>query len=279
MLCDLHLHTTKSDGVWTPERLFDEIRARDLRYFSVTDHDCIDAYPVPEDLRERCIPGLEVDSHHGGHTVHILAYGIGDPECELLARLRAQRASRIARMHAMIERLNGMAIDVTMADVEAQVTGASSLGRPHLARALVAKGVVGSVQEAFDRYIADEGDGFVALERQTSAEIVEMIHRCGGVAVVAHPMRLRDPAHLEELCEIGADGVEVVHPTADGAAREMLADFAGRRGLLTTGGTDFHAPVPTHGIGVSLDPDGLEALRERIAGRALQNAGKPSAIG
>lgn len=247
--------------MWTPERLFDEIRARDLQFFSISDHDCIDAYPVPEDLRERCIPGLEVDSHHAGTTVHILAYGIDDPECELLQRLRAQRENRVERMHAMVARLQTMNILVTMDDVQAQVTGAASLGRPHLARALVAKGVVSSVQEAFDRYIADEGAGFVALERLTSAEIIAMIHRCGGLAVVAHPVRLRDRRHLEELCDLGADGVEMIHPTADLQMQKMLQAFASSRNLLVTGGTDFHAPIPGHPIGVEMEDSALRRLR------------------
>lgn len=241
-----------SDGVWTPERMFDEIRARGLQYFSITDHDCIDAYPVPDDLRDRCIPGLEVDSHHGGHTVHILAYGIEDPHCELLQALRAQRERRVGRMQAMVERLRGLGIDITMDDVKAQITGASSMGRPHLARALVANGIVATVQEAFDRYLADEGDGFVALDRLTSAEIIGLIHRCGGMAVLAHPMRLRDPAHLEELCDLGVDGIEVIHPSADADAQTMLREFAMRRNLLITGGSDFHAPADGRQIGVEL---------------------------
>lgn len=265
MLVDLHLHTTKSDGVWTPERLFDEIRARGLQFFSITDHDCIDAYPVPEDLRDRCIPGLEVDSHHGGHTVHLLAYGIDDPQCELLETLRAQRENRVERMQRMVMRLRVLGLDVTMEDVQAQVTGASSLGRPHLARALLAKGVVASVQEAFDRYIADEGDGFVALERLTSQEIIGMIHRCGGVAVVAHPMRLRDPKHLEELVELGVDGIEVAHHTADSDAQAMLLEFAQARNLLVTGGTDFHAPVPGRPIGIEFAQEQVTLLRYRSA--------------
>jgi hypothetical protein len=269
VLVDLHLHTTKSDGVWAPERLFEEIRARDLQYFSITDHDCIDAYPVPEDLRDRCIPGLEVDSHHDGHTVHILAYGIDDPECELLQRLRAQRQNRIERMHGMIARLRDLGIDITMDDVQAQVTGASSLGRPHLARALVAKGVVTTVQDAFDEYIADEGDGFVALQRLSSEEIIAMIHRCGGVAVVAHPMRLRDPKHLEDLYEFGVDGVEVHHHTANAQDQQLLQEFAEARGRLWTGGTDFHAPVPERSLGVELQKGQIERLRAAIERRAL----------
>lgn len=252
MLCDLHLHTTKSDGVWPPERLFEEIRRRDLPLFSITDHDCLDAYPVPEDLRSRCIPGLEVDSHHGGHTVHILAYGIQDKQSPLLQALVRQREERLRRMQGMVERLNVLGLAIAMDDVVAQASAASSMGRPHLARALVARGHVATVQEAFDRYIADDGDGYVALERLTSAQVIDLIHKSGGIAVVAHPMRLRDPSHLQDLCDLGVDGIEVIHPTADAASETMLRAFAEGQELLVTGGTDFHAPVPGREIGVDI---------------------------
>lgn len=267
MLGDLHLHTTKSDGIWPPDRLFAEIRARDLRIFSITDHDCVDAYPVPGDLQDRVIPGLEVDSHHGGHTVHLLAYGISDKTAALLNALQAQRADRRRRMNDMVARLNLLGIAIHIDDVAAQASGATSLGRPHLARALVARGLVATVQEAFDRYIADEGDGYVALDRLTSERIVGLIHESGGVAVVAHPMRLRDPAHLEQLFELGIDGVEVLHPTADPAAQRMLRDFAAKHGLLVTGGSDFHAPPGEHSIGVQLADVEIERLREAIEQR------------
>lgn len=251
VLCDLHLHTTMSDGVWTPERLFSEIRERGLQFFSITDHDTIDAYPVPEDLRERCIPGMEVDSHHAGHTVHLLAYGIF-ADSPLLQALAAQRADRLRRMQGMVERLNVLGLAIAIDDVVAQANSAASLGRPHLARALLAKGHVTSVQEAFDRYIADDGDGYVALERLTSREIIDLVHRSGGVAVIAHPMRLRDPAHIEELIELGVDGVEVIHPTASAQDEQRLRAIAAQHDLIVTGGTDFHAPVAGRPIGVEI---------------------------
>lgn len=276
MLVDLHLHTTKSDGVWTPERLFEEIRARDLQFFSITDHDCIDAYPVPEDLRNRCIPGLEVDSHHGGHTVHILAYGIEDKESPLLRALAAQRADRRRRMEHMVARLNALDIAIHIDDVVLQATGATSLGRPHLARALVAKGHVDTVQEAFDKYIADDSHAYVTLERLSSAQIIELVHESGGVAVVAHPMRLRDSKHLEELVALGVDGVEIVHPTSDADAERMLRDFSQSRGLLTTGGTDFHAPVANRPIGVPLHD--VEEMSMRIS-RTEDRRDQPHASG
>jgi 3',5'-nucleoside bisphosphate phosphatase len=274
VLCDLHLHTTKSDGVWSPERLFDEIRARGLQYFSVTDHDCVEVYPVPEDLRERVIPGLEVDSEHDGHTVHILAYGIDDRESPLLQALAAQRADRLRRMQGMVDRLNVLGFPLHIDDVKAQATGATSLGRPHLARALVAKGYVDTVQEAFDKYIADDGDGYVALKRLTSGEIIALIRRSGGVAVIAHPMRLRSASHIEDLVTLGVDGIEVIHPTASAEDEVRLRAIAAEHNLLVTGGTDFHAPVVGRQIGVELGDAQIEALLQRLRAkttRALEN--------
>lgn len=215
--------------------MFEEIRARDSQFFSITDHDCVDAYPVPEDLRPRCIPGLEVDSQHGGHTAHLLAHGIEDERSPLLQALKAQREDRRRRMEDMVARLNLLEVEIAIDDVVAQATGASSLGRPHLARALVAKGCVQTVQAAFDRFIADDGGGYVALERLTSAQIIDLIHASGGVAVVAHPVRLREAAHLQELCELGVDGIEVIHPTADAASERILREFATERGLARHG--------------------------------------------
>lgn len=264
MLCDLHLHTTKSDGVWTPERLFEHIRARNLQYFSITDHDCIDAYPVPEDLHERCIPGLEVDSHHAGHTVHLLAYGIDDKESPLLQALAAQRADRLRRMEGMVARLNAIGLEIHIDEVIAQASSAASLGRPHLARALVLKGHVENVQQAFDLYIADDGDGYVALQRLTSGEIIGLIHASGGIAVIAHPMRLRSPGHIEELVALGVDGIEVSHPTASIEDEARLRSIAAEHDLLITGGTDFHAPVEGRDIGVEVDDLEMQALKARL---------------
>jgi predicted metal-dependent phosphoesterase TrpH len=263
-LVDFHLHTSCSDGVWAPERLFEEIRSRNLDLFSVSDHDNVNAYPVPEDLQPRCIPGLEVDSHHAGHTAHILAYGIDDDCSPLLTSLRTQREARLFRMLEMIERLNELGIAITIDDVREHSAGASSLGRPHLARALVSKGYVPTVQDAFDRYIADEGGAYVELARQTAAQTIDLIHRSGGVAIVAHPLRLKSEGALEQICELGADGIEVLHPTAGLEEEVRLRAFAEYHGLLITGGTDFHAPCGRE-IGVRLEIEACEALQAAIA--------------
>lgn len=268
MLVDLHLHTTCSDGIWPRERLFDEIRERRLELFCVSDHDTLDAYPLPPDLEPLAIPGLEVDTHHAGHTVHLLAYGVGDKDSPLLRVLIEQRRARETRMEQMIERCRALGLDVTIDDVRRQAATAASLGRPHLARAFVERGFVPDVQTAFDRYLADEGQGYVALERLTSDRAIALVHDSGGVAVVAHPKRLRAPEHLRELLDAGADGIEVLHPTADEADRALYERLARERDVLITGGTDFHAPVEGRPLGVNLSERDVRALRDAIAKRA-----------
>ncbi|MBC5824892.1 MAG: PHP domain-containing protein [Candidatus Eremiobacteraeota bacterium] len=262
---DLQLHTTCSDGTWSPQRMFQEVRDRKLELFSITDHDTIDAYPVPADLASICLPGLEVDTEHDRHTVHLLAYCVTDPDSPLLTALKKQREERVVRMRAMVERMQGMGAKISFDDVRAQVKGGGSMGRPHLARALVATGTVANTQEAFDRYLADGEDGFVALKRLTSAQIIALIHESGGIAVVAHPKRLHAEHHLAELCDLGADGIEVVHPTADARLQNELYEFADRRGLLTSGGSDFHTPENGVAVGISIPAHRLERLMERVA--------------
>jgi len=265
MFVDLQMHTTCSDGAWSPRRIFDEIRAKNLELFCITDHDTIAAYPVPDDLAARCVPGLEVDTEHVGHTVHLLAYGVADDKSPLLIALRKQREERDVRMQAIIERMNRLGVDVTYADVLAQVRGGSSVGRPHLARALVAKGVVGNVQSAFDTYLADGEKGFVKLKRLTSGDIIDLIHQSGGICVIAHPKRLRDPGHLEEITRLGADGVEVVHPTATPEDQQRLYAFADEHGLVTTGGSDFHSPETHPPLGVHMAKDRIDRFLARVA--------------
>ncbi len=269
-LVDLHMHTRCSDGVWEVARLLEEVNKQSLDFFCISDHDSLDAYPLPADLAERSIPGLEVDSHHCGHTAHILAYGVKSKESPLLMALAAQRAAREERMFAMIEAVRKNGIELSMTDVRAQALGTVSLGRPHLARALVACGVVATVQEAFDHYLADDKGAYVALERLTSAHAIELIHASEGVAIAAHPQRLRNDSDLGELIELGIDGIEIVHPTAGAELQHQLFQLARAHGLLATAGTDFHAPVEGRPIGVLFPVREMDRLREAVASRVRQ---------
>lgn len=270
MLVDLHLHTTCSDGVWSADRLLHEVRERSLDLFCISDHDTLDAYPLPEDLASRAIPGLEVDTHHGGHTAHILAYGVGRKDSPLLQALAAQREARESRMSAMLDRVRAYGVELSLDDVRAQAVGSASLGRPHLARALVAAGAVPTVQDAFDRYLADDAGAYVALQRLTSERAISLIRESGGVAIAAHPARLHNRSDLTELIALGLDGIEVIHPTADADLEAALVDIARTHDLLTTGGTDFHAPVEGRPIGVAFPAREMHRLRERIESRSRQ---------
>ncbi len=267
---DLHLHTRCSDGVWTVARLLNEVRARRLDWFCISDHDTLEAYPMPVDVAPRCIPGLEVDSHHGGHTVHLLAYGVSDNRSPLLEALRRQRVSREERMASMVDAVRRQGIDLSLDDVRVQAAGTASLGRPHLARALVACGAVSTVQDAFDRYLADDAKAYVALERLTSDKAIALIRESCGVAIAAHPKRLHSESHLAELIELGIDGIEIAHPTADAKMQTTLLERVHARELLATAGTDFHAPVDGRPIGVPFPAAEIERLREAVERRARQ---------
>lgn len=268
---DLHLHTTVSDGVWTPRQLLQCICEREVDFFSITDHDAMDSYPLPSEFATRCITGMEVDTKCDGVTAHLLVYGVASSTAPLLQRLRAQREARRERMRAMVERLQRLGLSVSIADVERQAGTAASLGRPHLARALVDVGAVLCVQEAFDRYIADDREQYVALERLEAREAIVLAHASGAIVSVAHPCRLKSFAMLDLLRGMGVDAVEVLHPSANLAMRRELLDYVGRFGLLATGGSDFHAPgddLP----GVRLDDALYEKLLEAFAG--LTNGGE-----
>jgi len=261
------MHTTVSDGVWKREELFDYLREGGFEAFSITDHDAIDAYPVPVDLVERCIPGIEVDTKCNGVTARLLCYGIRTPDAPLLQRLRAQRAARKVRMEEIIAQLRRRGVDISLHDVERQADAAASLGRPHLARALVERGVVATVQEAFDRLIADEGDAYVSLDRLESAEAIRLAHESKAIVSIAHPTRLKSAASLDALREAGADAMEVVHPTADEALRSELSGYAEPHGLLETGGSDFHAPSPGYAPGISYQSSVFERFITNLTGR------------
>jgi 3',5'-nucleoside bisphosphate phosphatase len=261
---DFHLHTTVSDGVWSPASLFDFVRSAQIETFSITDHDTMGAYPVPADLAARCVTGMEVDTKCEGVTAHLLCYGINSSDAPLLDYLQRQRVARRSRMEEMVCELQRRGITIEMCDVERQAGTAASLGRPHLARALVDRGAVATVQEAFDRYIADDRDAYVSLDRLDSRQAIELAHASDAIVSIAHPARLKAPASLDALREAGADAIEVVHPTADASLREELLAYARRHDMMVTAGSDFHAPDNNYCPGVRFASPMLDRFLERV---------------
>ena len=245
---DLHLHTTHSDGSCTPAEVVGLAHQAGVTALAITDHDIMtgvaDAITAGEHCGIEVIPGVEVSSIMNQSELHILGYFLDWQDPVLNQRFKTLRDSRHRRNPQMIERLQALGIDITYDEVRA-LAGSDSVGRPHIARALMDKQVVSSAKEAFDRFLADGKPAYVPRDLPSPAEVIQWIKAAGGLAVLAHPtwVKLADRSLLElvrELKTAGLDGVEVYYSThAARQTREYLS-LAQQLGLLVTGGSDFH---------------------------------------
>jgi len=271
---DLHTHTTASDGTYTPAELVREAVRRGVRVLAITDHDSTEAVePALAVAREHppleIVPGIEINTEAAGGEVHILGYFIDHAAPWLQILLGEFREERAARVWRIAERLAALGLPIDPADVFALVREGSA-GRPHIAQVMVQKGHVATVREAFDRYLAAGGPAYVSHRKVDPREACAIIHRAGGVAVMAHPgFHAAAEALVRDLAgEARLDGVECYYSdhTPDQTARFLALCRA--LDLVTTGGSDFHGPaVRAATLGQPPVPwDAYEALRRR-AGR------------
>lgn len=270
MRVELHAHTTASDGQYTPEELIALARDLHLDLLAITDHDSTAGIEPARTAARGAISilnGIELSAEDESGDVHILGYGFLAADAALQAALADFRGQRVARAHEMTRRLKALGAPVAWERVQELAAG-GSMGRPHVARALVEAGHVESVREAFDRYLRSGGPAYVARERLLPEQAIALIHGAGGAAVLAHPGILPDfHAMVERLVKAGLDGVEVAHPQNDEAVRLDLRGLAARYNLIMTGGSDFHGPaVGAPMLGSVAPPQGaVEALRRRAA--------------
>jgi hypothetical protein len=281
-LVDLHAHTSASDGGDDPGALVEAAAAAGVEVLVVTDHDTVAAVAAAKAaglrLGVEVLAGCELTANLGGRVVHVLVYGEGLLDPGVGEAVEAARRGRQPRNLAIGERLReltGVGHDQAMA-----IAGGSALSRAHFARALVAAGVVADVAEAFDRYLSSGQPAYVPAPSVPLTDAVALAGKAGGVAVLAHPGRLGDGERdrvLQEALAAGIDGIEVWHPQHDAELRRTLSDLVQRRGLLATGGSDYHGhhkPDVHLGSGVdgnvAVPTELLQALRERLAigGRA-----------
>jgi 3',5'-nucleoside bisphosphate phosphatase len=280
---DLHAHTLASDGSDRPAELVAAAAAAGVGALAVTDHDTVaavaEARAAGERLGVEVLAGCELTATVGDRVVHVLLYGEGLLEPDLADAVEVARRGRDERNRAIGERLERLC-GVGHADAVEAAAG-SVLSRAHFARAMVAKGAVADVAEAFDRYLSSGRPAYVPAPSVSVHDAVALAAKAGGVAVLAHPGRLaageRDRV-LGEALEAGIDGVEVWHSQHDDELRRSLAGLAERRGLLATGGSDYHGrhkPDVRVGTGiagnVAVPGERLEALLERLA-----SAGAPA---
>ncbi len=243
MIIDLHTHTTASDGVLKPAELVRRAESHGVTLLSVTDHDTFGAYPeLDKNNNIQIIPGIEL-TMSDMHGLHLLAYGFA-ADTPLHFQAKRLAALRLDRAKEMLRRLETLGLRL---DTEKLLAGGGSIGRPHLARALVQAGYAHTVPEAFDRWLSPGRPCYVQGERLSIKNALSLVRESGFVPVLAHPCELKiDYSNLRSLVNAwisqGLMGIEVYHPTSVQLGYETLRRLAKDYGLFITGGSDFHAP-------------------------------------
>ncbi|MBS2024655.1 MAG: PHP domain-containing protein [Deltaproteobacteria bacterium] len=272
-MIDLHSHTTHSDGQRTPDELFDEARAAGVTVLSVTDHDTVAGVTECQAAARRTgltlVPGIELSAELNGREVHVLGH-LFDPASPALHELQTNMlAERRDRMERMVHRAQAAGLRVTMEQVIAH-SGGENLGRPHLARALVQAGHAESVKDAFDRFLKDRGPLFVDRQRLDVADAIDLVHRAGGTASLAHPGANKvSKQELKLLAELSLDAVEALHPEHVLTQSDAYERWAQEWGLLVTAGSDYHGPAvqPDRKLAArTLSAERFHALQERARG-------------
>jgi 3',5'-nucleoside bisphosphate phosphatase len=260
-LIDLHSHTDESDGTCSPAELIGEAARAGVDVLGITDHDTLRGYdkalPLARETGLELICGIELSTKLHGQSVHLLGYFLNAEEYNGIGDFREwvldMQASRRDRNIRLVARLRELGVDITLE--EAEVRGRGLTGRPHFAQLLLEKGYVSSLQEAFDEYLDESAKGYVYRREPQFAEGVQHIRKAGGIASLAHPVRVRGdiPSLIPELSAMGMNAIEAYHSDHTPANTELYLGLAARHGLLVTGGSDFHGgakPGVSLGTGV-----------------------------
>jgi 3',5'-nucleoside bisphosphate phosphatase len=243
MEADLHLHTHFSDGTYSPEELVAQAQAREFATIALTDHDTIEGCAQTALACRRAgiefIPGTELTAEHEGDELHFLGYFIDTESPQLLAEIAQFQSVRQDRIREMVSRLNQLHLPLS-ADSVFQLANCRSPGRPHVARALVNAGLCGSLDEAFDRFLKKNRPAWVPKFKMSAGEAIELIHRAGGVAVLAHPGLNRSDDVIPEMVKAGMDGIECFHSKHSNPTAQYYVRIAEHYQILITGGSDCH---------------------------------------
>ena len=242
-LIDLHAHTNVSDGVLPPQELVRLAKASGVSVLAVTDHDTLAGIPsaMAEGARVglQIVPGVEVTAYVDDLEVHILGHFIDPDDARLTEFLAVSRDDRVERIRRMVDKLWSLGLPLDADEILTQAPG-SSVGRPHLAQAMVRRGYVASVQEAFDRYLTPGKLAHVERSRLPAAEVIVAIKLAGGVPSLAHPGVYGRDEMIPRLVEQGLMGLEVHHPDHDADAIFRYERMRLRYGMLAVGGSDYH---------------------------------------
>lgn len=251
MPVDLHLHTTASDGSLNPRRLVELAATLGITVIAVSDHDTVngidEALATGKSLGVEVIPAIELSSKYNSRDVHILGFFIGYKNEQLLASLKHLRDARFERAKKIINCLQGLGLDISMDEIKT-AAGPTSVGRPHIARILLAKGYVSSFGDAFTKYLKNGAPCYFEKFVYSTKEAISLIHKSGGIAVFAHPGLAKLDEHIPELVEMGLDGIEAYHSEHTPEMTERYKAIAKDYGLIITGGSDCHGESSSRGL-------------------------------
>jgi predicted metal-dependent phosphoesterase TrpH len=242
------------------------MQSRGVQIFAITDHDTLAAFEQLEPVAGiRVVTGIEINATYEDSEVHILGYHLPTGPSPLTAVIEANRAARRVRVGRIVAQLCAAGHAISFEDVEAEAAPNASLGRPHVGKVLIRKGIVSDIEAAFRTFLRRGTPGYVPSTHITPHEAIDVILAAGGVPVLAHPGRLRDESIIGELAQRGLRGIEVFYPTHDANRVHHFRGIAERYGLVMTGGSDFHdIRYNTRGVGMEVAKEDIQPFLDLL---------------
>lgn len=242
------------------------MHSRGVRIFAITDHDTLAAFDqVERTAGATVVTGIEINATYDDSEVHILGYRLPTGPSPLSAVIDANREARRVRVGRIVAQLQDAGHPISFEDVQSEALPSASLGRPHVGKALIRKGIVGDIESAFRSFLRRGTPGYVPSTHITPHEAIDVILASGGIPVLAHPGRLRDEAIITELVERGLQGLEVFYPRHDANLTHHFRELAGRYKLVMTGGSDFHdIRYNTRGVGMEVAEEDIRPFLDLL---------------
>jgi len=247
-MIDLHMHSTFSDGTLTPAQLVERAKQNNIEVMAITDHDNVDGLKEGRKEAEKAgitfVDGIEVSANFLNKDIHILGYFLNLEDEEFFGWLRNLQEKRHNRTLEMLKKLSQLGIEISLAEVEGEVLG-NVIGRPHIAKMIIKKGFAATMDEVFDRYLGDGKPAYIPKVGVDMVEVVKKLKANGAVVILAHPHLISHSDDtviniIDMLVKNGLDGLELYYPNIDARKKNKLLKIAKKRGLILTGGSDFH---------------------------------------
>ena len=241
IIADLHIHSTASDGEYSPKKIAEMLNKNKIKVGALADHDTFSGFNEFKDhFNGIAVPGVELSVQYKDVGLHLLSYGFDPENKAFIERLEYFQQIRYHRIEMMCERLCELGKPITIDEVKKNYANDTTLGRPHIARALIAKGYIKSFNEAFNKYIGDGKPAYVAKARLDFEEALELIRSAGGISILAHPGLFLDHMSFDVMKMLPVNGFEAYHPNHSVSFSRILVDHCLKHDLPYTGGSDFH---------------------------------------